>query len=100
MSTRKIEERQADSREWNARRNMQLKDLQETGTLADVSKEFDLGDGWYVVSRHAGGSHAAYVTQNKLRKVHPGLEFRVVNTKDDDSVLWDAVIHARRKVAE
>lgn len=51
----------------------------------------------YRISRHAGGVNAAHVAMTRLKKLWPNLAFKVVNTRDDENVPWDAVIYAKLK---
>lgn len=54
----------------------------------------------YLVSRHAGSVNAAYVAMTRLKKLWPNLVFKLINTRDDDTVPWEAAIYAKRKEEE
>lgn len=97
MTSDKIIKRVADSRGWNSHRQVHLTDLTRTGDISDdtVVRHPEWG---YAISRHAGGTGAAHVAMTRLKKLWPLLAFKVVNTRDDDTVAWDAVIYARLKV--
>lgn len=88
----------ADSRSWNSHRQILLKQLDNAGGLpADVERHPEWG---YLISRHAGGANAAYVAVTRLKKLWPNLVFKVVNTKDDDDVPWDATVYAKLKTKD
>lgn len=65
-----------------------LKGISPPGVMPD-------SEGFYEISRHAAGTRPAYVVQANLRKRYPKLHTKVVNTVDDDSVEWDAIIKAK-----
>lgn len=84
------------SLQWNARRKYNL-DCLSAGIVPPELKRTETGDGFFVVSRHAAGTRAAYVVQAKIRKQYPNLITKVINQVDNTDVEWDAEIRAKLK---
>ncbi len=84
------------SLQWNANRKHHL-DCLASGIVPPELASTETGDGFYIVSRHAAGTRAAYVVQAKIRKQYPTLVTKVINQVDNNDVEWDAEIRAKRK---